>query len=78
MPVGVADDEPMNEDDEERERLNPSRYITCRTRSGHVDRRRAAAGGRQRVAELSQLGHAMPADPARGPEAGSHQRARLG
>ena len=33
------------------------------------------ADGRQHVAELSQLGHAMPADPTRGPEAGWRQRA---
>ena len=60
------------------EGVNPSGYITCQTGSPRLGRRRAAAGGRQRVAELSPLGHAMPADPPRGPEPGLRQRARLG
>ena len=55
--------------------LNPSSWVACQTPDGRLGRRRAAAGGRQRVAELSPLGHAMPADPTRGPEAGWRQRA---
>ena len=52
--------------------FNPHR---CQTRSERLGRRRAAADGRQRVAELSPLAQAMPAGPARGPEARVRERA---
>ena len=48
--------------------LNPRRCINCQTGAERLGRRRAAAGGRQRVAELSPLAQAMPAGPARGPD----------
>ena len=55
--------------------FNPSRYVACQTPDGRLGRRRAAADGRQRFAELSPLAQAMSAGPTRGPEARFRERA---